>query len=133
VRKLSSSTEIPPPLELECLKALWMLGEANVKEVREALASDRNLAYTTVMTVLERLVRRRCVERRKVGRSFVYSALLTRDCVRRTAVRDLVETFFDGSEDALRVWLGTATNGAAVAAAAAAGDGIDARLEAALL
>jgi predicted transcriptional regulator len=133
VRKLSSSTEIPPPLELECLKALWILGEGNVKEVREALASDRSLAYTTVMTVLERLVRRRCVERRKVGRSFVYSALLTRDCVRRTAVRDLVDTFFDGSEEALRAWLGAATNGAAVAAAAAGRDGIDARLEAALL
>jgi predicted transcriptional regulator len=132
MRKLSSSTEIPPPLELECLKALWMLGEASVKDVREALASDRNLAYTTVMTVLERLVRRRCVERRKVGRSFVYSALLTRDCVRRTAVKDLVETFFDGSEDALRIWLGGETN--AVAAAAAAGhEGVDARLEPALL
>jgi predicted transcriptional regulator len=132
MRKLSSSTEIPPPLELECLRALWTLGEANVKEVREALAADRNLAYTTVMTVLERLVRRRCVARRKVGRSFVYSALLTRECVRRTAVRDLVDTFFDGSEEALRAWLESDDN--AVAAAAAAGhDGLDARLEPALL
>jgi predicted transcriptional regulator len=132
MRKLSSSTEIPPPLELECLKALWTLGEANVKEVREALATDRNLAYTTVMTVLERLVRRRCVERRKVGRSFVYSALLTRDCVRRTAVKDLVDSFFDGSEEALRAWLVSGDH--AVAAAAAAGvDGVDARLEPALL
>ncbi|HET8549697.1 MAG TPA: BlaI/MecI/CopY family transcriptional regulator [Bryobacteraceae bacterium] len=132
MRKLSSSTEIPPPLELECLKTLWGLGEASVKEVREALASDRNLAYTTVMTVLERLVRRRCVERRKVGRSFVYSATLTRDCVRRTAVKDLVDTFFDGSEDALRAWLGPGEN-AAAAAAAVAHEGVQARLEPALL
>jgi predicted transcriptional regulator len=132
MRKLSSSTQIPPPLELECLKALWTLGEASVKDVREALASDRNLAYTTVMTVLERLVRRHCVERRKVGRSFVYSAILTRDCVRRTAVNDLVETFFDGSEEELRHWLGAGMN-TAVAAAAAGHDSIDARLEPALL
>jgi predicted transcriptional regulator len=132
MRKFSPSTEIPPPLELECLRALWRLGEGNVKEVREALAGDRNLAYTTVMTVLERLVRRRCVARRKVGRSFVYSALLTRECVRRTAVRDLVDTFFDGSEEALREWL-ESDNAIAAAAAAAAGHDADVRLEAALL
>lgn len=98
MRKLSSSTEIPPPLELECLKALWETGEASVKQVRDQLSGSRSLAYTTVMTVLERLVRRGCVGRRKTGRSFVYVAILTRDCVRRLAVRDLIDTFFDGSE-----------------------------------
>ena len=98
-----SPRELPPRLELECLKALWQLGEANVRDVQAALA--RPLAYTTVMTVLDRLARRRCVERRKVGRGFHYSAVLSRDSVRRVAIEDLIECYFDGSEDSLRHYL----------------------------
>jgi predicted transcriptional regulator len=93
--------DIPPPLELECLKALWTMGEGNVKDVRRALAANRNLAYTTVMTVLDRLARKGGVARRKVGRSFVYAPVLRRENLRRLAIQDLVDRFFDGSEDAL--------------------------------
>jgi predicted transcriptional regulator len=100
-----TTRELPPRLELECLIALWSLGEANVRDVQSALA--RPLAYTTVMTVLDRLSRRGCVERRKVGRGFIYSALLTRDSVRRVALDDLIHCFFDGSEESLRLYLQT--------------------------
>jgi predicted transcriptional regulator len=99
--------DIPPPLELECLKALWVMGEGNVKDVRRAIATHRNLAYTTVMTVLDRLARKGGVARRKVGRSFVYAPVLRRDNLRRLAIRDLVDRFFDGSEDALMDYLRT--------------------------
>jgi predicted transcriptional regulator len=98
-----TTRELPPRLELECLKALWNLGQANVRDVQTALA--RPLAYTTVMTVLDRLARRGCVERRKVGRGFVYSAILTRDSVRRVALDDLIHSLFDGSEESLRHYL----------------------------
>jgi len=107
MRKLNQATEIPPPLELECLRVLWDLDEANVKQVQNTLAARRRLAYTTVMTVLERLVKRKCVSRRKSGRSFVYAALLSRDSVRQLAVKDLVDSFFNGSPDLLRDYLGT--------------------------
>ena len=98
-----TARELPPRLEIECLKALWGLGEANVREVQSAL--QRPLAYTTVMTVLDRLARRGCVQRRKVGRGFLYSALLSRDSVRRVAIEDLIDCYFDGSEDSLRHFL----------------------------
>jgi predicted transcriptional regulator len=98
-----TARELPPRLELECLKALWHLGEANVRDVQTALV--RPLAYTTVMTVLDRLARRGCVERRKVGRGFMYSAILTRESVRRVAIEDVIHCFFDGSEDSLRNYL----------------------------
>lgn len=98
MRRPGPPREIPPPLELECLKALWLLGEGNVHDVRQALSERRALAYTTVMTLLERLVRKGGVSRRKVGRSFVYSPLLDRECLRRAAVRELVDCFFEGSE-----------------------------------
>jgi predicted transcriptional regulator len=91
----------PPPLELLCLNALWVLREGNVKDVRQIVAKSRPLAYTTIMTVLDRLVRKGALTRRKVGRAFVYAPQSTRDAVRQTAVRELVEGFFDGSEDEL--------------------------------
>jgi len=97
--------DIPPPLELECLKALWSLGEGSVKDVRGALIREKSLAYTTVMTILDRLAKKQRVVRRKVGRSFVYSPLLSRDELSRLAVRDLVDSFFDGSEQSLIAYL----------------------------
>jgi predicted transcriptional regulator len=115
----SGSREIPPPLELECLKVLWTLGEGNVKDVRQALTGSRNLAYTTVMTVLDRLARKGGVARRKVGRSFVYAPVLSRGVLRRLAVQDLVDRFFEGSEDALIELL---KDGKASVPAAAAGE-----------
>ena len=93
--------EMPPPLELQCLKVLWALGEGNVGDVQQALAAHKPLAYTTVMTLLERLLRKKAVTRRKNGRHFVYVPAVTRETLRRVAVRQLAETFFDGSETAL--------------------------------
>ncbi len=101
----SSSREIPPPLELECLKALWRLGDGTVKDVRGILTERRNLAYTTVMTVLDRLVKRGSIERKKHGRSFVYTPLVGRQELRRLAVAELADAFFDGSEQELRDFL----------------------------
>jgi len=97
--------EIPPPLELQCLKALWELGEANVKDVRRLLAENRDLAYTTVMTVLDRLERRGGVRRRKLGRSFLYTPMLSRESLRRLALKEFVDSFFDGSTDSLKNYL----------------------------
>ena len=98
MRRPAPPREIPPPLELECLKTLWKVGEANVKEVRAELAASRGLAYTTVMTLLDRLTRKGAAARRKVGRQFLYSAVLPREVVRRVAVKELVDGLFDGSE-----------------------------------
>jgi BlaI family transcriptional regulator, penicillinase repressor len=93
--------DTPPPLELLCLNALWSLGEGNVKAVQGVVAQSRPLAYTTIMTVLERLVRKGKLTRRKAGRSFVYAPETSRDALRRAAIRELVDGLFDGSEEEL--------------------------------
>jgi BlaI family penicillinase repressor len=95
----------PPPLELLCLNALWSLGEANVRAVQRAVAETRPLAYTTIMTVLERLLRKGALARRKVGRAFVYAPQASRDAMRQTAVRELLDGFFGGSEKELMLFL----------------------------
>lgn len=105
MRRPGRPSDIPPPLELACLRALWQLGEGSVKDVRSLVTSNRNLAYTTVMTVLERLARRGAVERRKRGRAFLYKPVMGREQARRLAVKELAETYFDGSVDELRRYL----------------------------
>jgi BlaI family transcriptional regulator, penicillinase repressor len=119
--------DIPPPLEMLCLKALWSLEEGNVKDVREVVAQSRPLAYTTIMTVLERLVRKGRLVRRKVGRAFVYSPQASRDTMRRAAIRELVDGFFDGSEEELVRFLSASET--QVAAAAAGGHSSSTRAE----
>jgi predicted transcriptional regulator len=103
----AAAREVPPRLELDCLKALWDLGEANVRQVQTALLPERVLAYTTVMTIMDRLVRRGCVERRKFGRSFLYLPVVSKDTIRKAAIRDLVDALFEGSDAALVEYLGT--------------------------
>lgn len=111
---------VPPPLELECLKALWSLQEGNVKDVRQVVAQTRPLAYTTIMTVLDRLVRKGKLKRRKEGRAFIYSPETSRDSMRHSAVQELLDGFFDGSQDALLHFL---KHGTSQAAAAVVGGG----------
>jgi BlaI family transcriptional regulator, penicillinase repressor len=102
MRRPAPPRDIPPPLELECLKALWELGEGSVREVRQVIGGNRDLAYTTVMTLLERLEKRGGATRRKQGRHFVYTPQVSRETLRGCAVKELIDTFFDGSEDVLR-------------------------------
>jgi predicted transcriptional regulator len=101
----NTARDVPPPLELLCLRALWSLEEGNVKAVQHIVAQSRPLAYTTIMTVLDRLVRKGKLTRRKVGRAFVYSPQTSRDTMRRAAVRELLDGFFDGSEAQLLMFL----------------------------
>jgi len=100
-----TTRDVPPPLELACLQALWTLREANVRDVQEMVGRTRPLAYTTIMTVLDRLVKKGKLTRRKAGRAFLYSPEASRDAMRHTAVRELVDGFFDGSEARLLEFL----------------------------
>jgi predicted transcriptional regulator len=100
-----TARDVPPPLELLCLNALWSLGEGNVKDVLQIVVQTRPLAYTTIMTVLDRLVRKGKVSRRKVGRAFVYIPEASRDQMRRAALREFLDAFFNGSERELIAFL----------------------------
>ncbi len=90
-------------LELECIKVLWRVPAASVAQVRAALT--RPLAYTTVMTVLDRMSVKGAVTRRKAGRAYLYSAALPRDTARARAVQQLVSDFFDNDPRALAQYL----------------------------
>ncbi len=104
-RKTSNHRFDLPPLELKCMKALWGLGEGSVEEIRSRLASERSFAYTTIMTVMDRLARKRIVEREKRGRAHFYRPLVREERVRERALDRLVENFFRGSRGQLRHYL----------------------------
>jgi BlaI family transcriptional regulator, penicillinase repressor len=93
------------PLELECLSVLWPMGEGTVRDIHRALAVSRPRAYTTVMTIMDRLAQKGIVARRKVGRAFAYQARLSAEEARLKAVEKIVEGFFDGSRAALAAHL----------------------------
>jgi predicted transcriptional regulator len=103
---MNRDPELPPPLEMVCLTALWRIGEGNVEDVRSAIAG-RTLAYTTVLTLLDRLTRRGAVARRKEGRAFRYRPSVERDVIRSRALTVFLACHFDGSAEDLRVFLQT--------------------------
>ena len=95
------------PLELDCMNVLWRLGKATVRDIHAALATTRPRAYTTIMTILDRLTQKGVVERQKAGRAWLYKANLSADQARTHAVARLVEGFFQGSTEALASHIST--------------------------
>ncbi len=88
-------------LQLDVVRVLWSEGEATVAEVRDRLPESRNLATTTVATVLSRLEKQNVVTRRLDGRQYVYRPTVTENQVRRSMVADLVGSLFEGDPAAL--------------------------------
>jgi BlaI family penicillinase repressor len=111
------------PLELDCMNTLWPIGQGTVREIRDRLAARRPRAYTTIMTIMDRLARKGIVERRKVGRAYMYSPNLSAEEARTQALGQVIENFFGGSKDALLAQLsGNVPRARAAAAAVMAGD-----------
>jgi len=89
------------PLQIAVMRVLWEGGEARVPEVQAALSAERELAPTTVATLLKRLEKRGLVSHRTEGRQYVYRALVAVDAARRSAVGELTTHLFDGDVSAL--------------------------------
>lgn len=83
-------------LQLDVLRCLWGAGRATVTDVVRALAPRRELAPTTVATLLKRLEKRGLVSHVREGRQFVYSPSVTEDEVVERAVDDVAEQVFQG-------------------------------------
>lgn len=87
------------PLELEIMQVLWEEGPCTVADVQPKLKGD--LAYTTVQTMLNVLLRKNKVRRTQEGRAFRYRPLVTRDRASGNALSDMVKRMFGGSSEAL--------------------------------
>ncbi len=84
------------------MNVLWVAGTATVHEIRAHLFPQRPLAYTTIMTVMDRLARKGIVDRKKRGRAHLYRPVVPKEAVSERALTQLVENFFGGSREELR-------------------------------
>jgi predicted transcriptional regulator len=85
-------------LEQELLSALWMRGSATVREMIDA--GGINLAYTTVMTTLDRLYKKQLLNRSAEGRAFRYSPRYTQEELEKAAVGEAVRQLLGSGEAA---------------------------------
>ena len=85
--------------ELDVMAVLWELGSATVADVRKRLPDE--LAYTTVLTILRTLEEKGYVEHTGEGRAYHYRPLVKREAARKSAVRRLLDTMFQGSPELL--------------------------------
>lgn len=86
-------------LELEIMKVLWENGSANVQIVQQQLV--RELAYTTVQTMLNVLHRKGKVERELNDKAYFYRPTISRSEVVRQTIGDLINRLFEGSAENL--------------------------------
>ena len=86
-------------LELRIMQVIWKRGASTVAAVQQGLEQD--LAYTTVQTMLNILLRKGKLKRELHGRAFAYSATVTEAKASTHAVRDLVDRMFGGSSEEL--------------------------------
>lgn len=91
------SSKHPTELELEILKIIWREGPLAVREVRDLLAEKRDLAYTSVMTIMNIMTRKGYLKRTKQGRGFTYEAKISKQATSRGMLSDVVNRVFGGS------------------------------------
>jgi predicted transcriptional regulator len=98
-----------PPREIACfalgklerrvMEETWRLGEVTVRDVYHAF--EERIAYTTLMTTLDRLFKKKLLERRKDGRAFLYSAVVSPDELDRGIKEDVVDGLLGQGADGI--------------------------------
>lgn len=103
--KKSKAKEIDNKLltdtELELMTILWRLGEATVNDVIAQLPKERNLAYTSVSTILRILEQKEILQTRKEGRGHIYTPQIEKSEYEAKTVKHVVDRVFDGTPLAL--------------------------------
>lgn len=98
-------------LERSVMEELWRSDEAlSVREVHSRVTADRALAYTTVMTVLDRLAKKKVVERRRDGRAWIYRPAQSREQMVAEVMHSALTDAEDGASAALVAFVGRASD-----------------------
>jgi len=97
----ASQSKMLTETELELMTILWALEEASVAEVIEQLPKERDLAYTSVSTILRILEQKAVLKTRKEGRGHIYIPLLKKSEYEAKTLKHVVERVFDGTPVAL--------------------------------
>jgi predicted transcriptional regulator len=87
--------------ELELMNILWSLGQGSVHEVMAKLSAERNLAYTSVSTILRILEQKKFVRSEKEGRGHIYCPMISKEKYEGTSLQNLVKNVFNGTPSAM--------------------------------
>lgn len=88
-------------LQRAVMEIIWSRGEATVHQVRDRLDRERELAYTTILTTLQKLERAGWLEHRAEGKSYVYVPKRSREQAGAGSVRGFLKRVFDGNAVAM--------------------------------
>jgi predicted transcriptional regulator len=86
-------------LESQVLEEIWRQGEVSVRDIYRAF--DERIAYTTLMTTLDRLFKKNLLQRRKDGRAFLYAASVSRADFDQSIKEDVIEGLLGHGADAV--------------------------------
>lgn len=98
---VSGSSKLLTEVELELISILWRIGEGSVNDVIELLPKNRNLAYTSVSTILRILEQKKIVKSRKEGRGHIYIPQLKKAEYEANTIKHVMENVFEGTPVAL--------------------------------
>jgi len=83
--------------ELELMMILWRIGKGSVREIMDGLPEDRDLAYTSVSTIIRILEKKGIVTATKQGRGHIYHPVIEQSAYEKSSINSLVENVFKGA------------------------------------
>lgn len=93
------------PVEHELMEILWKLEQGTVRDVMSQLPRDRNLAYTSVSTILRILQQKKIIGAIKSGKQHIYQPLLSKEAYASHSVKKMVSQVFSGNSVNLVAYL----------------------------
>ena len=84
-------------LQLKIMKIFWQRGECAVSDVFSEISKERDLAYTTIATMLRKMEARGLITHRADGRTFIYRAAIDEQSVTSNMSEHLLDRLFEGS------------------------------------
>lgn len=101
MKKSKGEQKLLTDAELELMTILWRIGEGSVADVLAELPKERELAYTTVSTILRILEQKDVLATRKEGRGHIYIPQLKKSDYESRTVKHVVDKVFEGTPVAL--------------------------------
>ncbi|HVO56252.1 MAG TPA: BlaI/MecI/CopY family transcriptional regulator [Dongiaceae bacterium] len=94
---MNDAPQKPTTAELQILQVLWDRGPSTVREVHEALQSEKPLGYTTVLKLMQIMTGKGLVRRNETQRAHVYEAQQPAEKTKRQLAADMLQRVFEGS------------------------------------
>ena len=93
------------PLETEVMNLVWSSEEVTVRDVYRVLLTRREIAYTTVMTIMSNLNKKGMLERHLQGRAYIYTPVVSRDEFTRNKIDEIVESMLNRFTEPAMIYL----------------------------